>query len=111
VPDILVNNAATNPYFGPLVDASAEAWSKTLEVNLIGPWHLARRLARRWMDDGRAGTIVFVSSILGIDAAPLQGIYGASKAAILSLTRTLAVELGPAGIRVNAIAPPSRASA
>jgi NAD(P)-dependent dehydrogenase (short-subunit alcohol dehydrogenase family) len=103
--DILINNAATNPYFGPMLGAELPAFSKTFEVNVLGPWELTRRVTQRMVDDGRAGAVVFVSSILGLQSAPLQGIYGMTKAAVISLTKTLAVELGPAGIRVNAIAP------
>lgn len=103
--DILVNNAATNPHFGPVLSAEPSVWQKTFEVNVFGPMALTRRVAQRMMDDQRAGTVIFISSILGIQAAPAQGVYGATKAAVISLTKTLAVELGPAGIRVNAIAP------
>jgi NAD(P)-dependent dehydrogenase (short-subunit alcohol dehydrogenase family) len=103
--DILVNNAATNPHFGPLLSAEPPAWQKTFEVNVFGPMALTRRVTQRMLDDGRRGAVIFISSVLGMQAAPAQGVYGATKAAVLSLTRTLAIELGPAGIRVNAIAP------
>jgi NAD(P)-dependent dehydrogenase (short-subunit alcohol dehydrogenase family) len=103
--DGLVNNAGTNPYFGPLLGLSWEAWDKTFEVNLKGPFALTQAWARRLLDRGSPGSVVFVSSILGLRAAPAQGIYGMTKAALLSLTQTLALELGPAGIRANAVAP------
>lgn len=103
--DLLVNNAATNPYFGPMLGAEQAAFIKTFEVNVWGAWELTRRVTQRMIDDGRVGSVVFISSILGLQSAPLQGIYGMTKAAVISLTKTLAVELGPAGIRVNAIAP------
>lgn len=102
---ILVNNAATNPYFGPIVHTPDEAWDKTLEVNLTGPFALAREVCRRLMDADQPGDILFISSILGLRGAPLQGAYSVTKAALLGLMRTMAVELGPAGIRVNAVAP------
>ncbi|HOX42397.1 MAG TPA: glucose 1-dehydrogenase [Myxococcota bacterium] len=105
VPDVLVNNAATNPYFGPMLDVEEAAWQKTFEVNVRGPFELTRRVARRWRDGEKPGVIVNVASILGLRAAPLQGVYGLTKAAIISMTQTLAVELAPFHIRVNAVAP------
>ena len=103
--DVLVNNAATNPYFGPMVDATAEAWDKTFQVNLRGPFELSRQMARRLMAAGRGGTVVNLSSVFGQSGAPFQGLYAMTKAALISQTETLAVEWGGAGIRVNAIAP------
>jgi len=103
--DALVNNAATNPYFGPMMGLEWAAWDKTLDVNVKGAFALSREVARRLMAAERPGAIVNVSSVYGLTGATLQGIYGVTKAALLSLTRTCAQEWGPAGIRVNAIAP------
>src|SRR5262249_50603044 len=103
--DVLVDNAATNPYFGPLVGADERAFDKTFDVNVKGYFHAARAVARHLVARDAPGSLILVSSILGIEAAPLQGIYGMTKAAVISMTRTLALELGPSKIRVNAIAP------
>lgn len=105
LPDVLVNNAGTNPHFGPLFECTSELFDKIFEVNLKGPFELSRRLCQRWIGEGRPGCIINVASILGQRAAPLQGVYGMTKAALISLTRTLSFEMGRQGIRVNAIAP------
>ncbi len=99
----LVNNAATNPYFGPLLGIEEAAFDKTIEVNLKGPMTASQAFVAQPAPPGAA--IVNIASIAGIQAAPLQGVYGMTKAALISMTKTLAHELGPAGIRVNAIAP------
>jgi len=104
-PDILVNNAGTNPYFGPLLGAEWPAWDKTFDVNLKGPFEMTRQFAQRAFAAGRGGSVINVSSILGQVSSPMQGIYGMTKAALISMTKTMALELGQAGIRVNAIAP------
>ena len=105
-PTILVNNAGTNPYFGPLLGAEWAAWDKTFEVNLKGPFAATRLFAQRQMDQGYpGGSVICTSSILGLRAAPHQGLYGMTKAALISMVQTLALELASAGIRVNAIAP------
>jgi NAD(P)-dependent dehydrogenase (short-subunit alcohol dehydrogenase family) len=103
--DVLVNNAGTNPYFGPMLDTENAAWDKTFEVNLKGYFWCTRELARHCIGRGAPGAVVNISSVLGRRAAPLQGTYGMTKAAVISMTRTLAFELGSANIRVNAIAP------
>jgi NAD(P)-dependent dehydrogenase (short-subunit alcohol dehydrogenase family) len=103
--DGLVNNAATNPYFGPLIDTPDAAIDKTFEVNVKGYLYCARALVRHARERGGGGAIVNIASIAGLRAAIMQGIYGASKAAVISMTQTLATELGGSGIRVNAIAP------
>lgn len=99
--DGLVNNAATNPYFGPMLGIEEGAFDKTIEVNLKGPLAACRQFASQ----GTPGSIVNIASIAGMRAAPLQGVYGMTKAALISMTQTLAHELGGAGIRVNAICP------
>ena len=98
----LVNNAATNPYFGPMLGIAEPAWDKTFEVNLKGYFHAIREFAGKVAG---AGSVVNVASVAGLRAAPLQGVYGMTKAAVVSMTQSLAVELGSVGIRVNAIAP------
>jgi NAD(P)-dependent dehydrogenase (short-subunit alcohol dehydrogenase family) len=105
VPDVAVNNAATNPHFGPMLTIEWGAWDKTFEVNLKGYFELTRQVARRLIAHNRPGAIVNVASIAGLRAAPAQGVYGMTKAAVISMTQTLAAELGPARIRINAIAP------
>ncbi len=103
--DVLVNNAATNPYFGPMLDLEQRAWHKTFEVNVEGYFSASRAVARHLLGRKATGSIVNLTSVLGAMAAPFQGIYGMTKAAVISMTRTMALELGPDGIRVNAIAP------
>ena len=103
--DGVVNNAATNPYFGPLIDTPDAAIDKTLEVNLRGYLYVARAFVKHARARSGGGSIVNIASIAGIRAAPMQGIYGATKAAVISMTQTLAFELGSSKIRVNAIAP------
>jgi NAD(P)-dependent dehydrogenase (short-subunit alcohol dehydrogenase family) len=98
----LVNNAATNVYFGPMLGIDEGAWDKIFEVNVKGYFHCIRAFASR---ASGPGSIVNVASVVGFRAAPLQGVYGMTKAAVISMTKSLAMELGPGGIRVNAIAP------
>jgi NAD(P)-dependent dehydrogenase (short-subunit alcohol dehydrogenase family) len=104
VPDAVVVNAATNPVMGPLVEVDLEAWRKILDVNLTGALLTAKAAVAR-MRSRRAGSIVFMASIAGIEPMPGLGAYSVSKAGLLGLMRALARELGPAGIRVNAVAP------
>lgn len=101
--DILVNNAATNPYFGPMLDMDLAAFDKTVEVNIRGYFYTTL-LAARGMR-GRGGAIVNVASINGRRAAPGQGAYSMTKAAILSMTEGFAKELAGERIRVNAVLP------
>ena len=103
--DVLVNNAAANPYFGPMMNVDFGAWEKTFEVNTKGYFIATREVVRHLQSRDAPGSIVNVASIAGMTAALAQGVYGMSKAAVISMTKTLAVELGGSGIRVNAIAP------
>lgn len=102
--DILVNNAATNPHFGPTLDADDGLWMKTLEVNLMGNVWLTQAVVPQMRQQG-GGKIINIASIVGLNPGRFQGIYSATKAALISLTRSLAMELGPDKIQVNAIAP------
>jgi NAD(P)-dependent dehydrogenase (short-subunit alcohol dehydrogenase family) len=102
--DVLVNNAATNPYFGPMMNIDWGAWDKTFEVNVKGYFAATRAVVRHLHARKARGSIVNVASVAGLMATPLQGVYGMTKAAVISMTKTLSVELGP-DVRVNAIAP------
>ena len=101
--DILINNAATNPYFGPTLDMDLAAFDKTVQVNIRGYFH-ASVLAARSMRE-RGGAIVNVASVNARRAAPGQAVYSMTKAAIVSMTESFARELAPMGIRVNAVLP------
>lgn len=103
--DVLVNNAATNPYYGPLTDIEWPAWDKTFEVNVKGYFAASRAVIRHLRDRDAPGSIINIASILGTMAGQFQGVYAMTKAAVISLTQTFALELGGHGIRVNAIAP------
>jgi NAD(P)-dependent dehydrogenase (short-subunit alcohol dehydrogenase family) len=102
--DVLVNNAGTNPQFGPLLDADEGAIQKIWDVNVMAPLRLTRAAANAWMRE-HGGSVINMASVAGIKPEALTGAYNASKAALISITRTLSRELGPLGIRVNAIAP------
>jgi NAD(P)-dependent dehydrogenase (short-subunit alcohol dehydrogenase family) len=103
-PDAVVVNAATNPVLAPLLDTDLGAWQKILDVNLTGALLTAREAARRMLPR-KAGSLIFVSSVAGLDPIPGLGAYSVSKAALFGLTKVLAKELGPGGVRVNALAP------
>lgn len=103
-PDILVNNAAANPYFGPLLDMPLSAYEKTVEVNIRGYTWMSVQAGRRMRKQG-GGVIVNVASVNGLRPAPLQAVYSMAKAAVISLTQVMARECAPDGIRVNAVLP------
>jgi dehydrogenase/reductase SDR family member 4 len=102
--DILVNNAAANPIYGPVELATPEIFAKIMNVNLHAPFELAKA-ARPHMQRRGGGSIINMSSIGGRNPEPGLGIYSVSKAALLSLTQVLAKEWGADGITVNAICP------
>lgn len=102
--DILVNNAATNPYAGPLIEAPLPAWDKTVEVNLRGPLVWSQIAWREWMKDHPGCSIINIASIGGFVTDPELGLYSVLKAGLVHMTRQLAAELAP-NVRVNAIAP------
>ncbi len=103
--DVLVNNAATNPHFGPMVDVDEGAWDKTFEVNVKGYFWMTREVVKHLRSREAPGSIIHIASVAGLMASPLQGVYAMTKAAIISMTKTLAYELAANKIRVNAIAP------
>lgn len=105
LPTVLVNNAATNPYFGPMLNVEWGAWDKTFDVNVKGYFTMSREVAQRLVDTGQSGSIINISSIFGLHGAKMQGVYAMTKAAVISMTETFAHELGRAGIRFNAICP------
>ena len=103
--DIIVNNAATNPHFGPMLDAEEWQWDKILEVNLKGYFWLCQIAAKQMISQGEGGKIINMASVAGLEPGPMMGIYSVSKAAVIMLTKVLAVELAGDNIQVNAIAP------
>ena len=103
-PEIVVINAATNPVMGPLLNTDLAAWQKIIEVNLTGALVTAQHAGRRLVERKR-GSLIFITSIAGIDPMPSIPAYSVSKAGLIGLTKALAKELGPAGVRVNAVAP------
>jgi NAD(P)-dependent dehydrogenase (short-subunit alcohol dehydrogenase family) len=102
--DILVCNAAVNPYFGPMSGISDEAYDKIMNSNVRSNFWLCNLAAPHMVKQG-SGAIIIVSSIGGAQGSATLGVYGMSKAADSSLVRNLAVEWGPKGIRANCIAP------
>jgi dehydrogenase/reductase SDR family member 4 len=102
--DILVNNAATNPVFGPVVDTTQEAFDKIISVNVKGPFELVKKIYPL-MKEKKSGSIINISSIGGLRPEAGLGIYSMSKAALISLTKVMAKEWGDDNIRANAICP------
>lgn len=102
--DILVNNAGTNPAFGPIIDQSAEIMSKVFEINTIGPAVWTGAAVRAGLGADGQGSVVNVASIGALTMEDHIGVYNASKAALLHLTRQLSRELAPK-VRVNSISP------
>lgn len=102
--DIVVNNAATNPHFGPLLSADEGQWDKILDTNTKAAFRVCKVTVPHLEAQG-GGKIINLVSAAGLQPSPGMGVYGISKAALIMLTRQLAMELGSANIQVNAIAP------
>ncbi len=102
--DILVNDAAANPSFGPVQNTDANVFDKIMNVNVKGPFELAK-LMYPIMKERGGGSIINISSIGGLSPETMLGIYSVSKAAIISLTKVLGKEWGRVGIRANVICP------
>ena len=103
-PTVVVNNAGI-VRFGALLDLSDTDFRAVVDVNLIGTFNVARAAARRMKVEGVKGSIINITSMNGVAAGPNAGAYGSTKAAIALLTQQMAIEWGPLGIRVNAVAP------
>ena len=103
-PDLLVNNAATNPYFGPMIDMDLGSYQKTVDVNLRGYFWTTVQAARRMKAKG-GGSIVNIASVNAKRPAAGQGVYSMTKAGIVNMTEGFAKELAGEGIRVNAVLP------
>ncbi len=101
----LVNNAGVNIAYQPATELSLEQWDETLRVNLLGAVSFAKTIGGRLAAAGSGGRIVNVSSVAGLTGLPNIAPYNATKAALDALTRTMAVELGPAGVLSNSVAP------
>ena len=101
--DFLVNNAGTNPVFGPIADMDLNVARKVFETNVISALGFAQRTWHAWQKDN-GGAIVNIASVAGLSPSPFIAAYGVSKAALINLTVQLAHEFAP-GVRVNAIAP------
>jgi NAD(P)-dependent dehydrogenase (short-subunit alcohol dehydrogenase family) len=102
--DILVNNAATNPYFGPIADTDLSSFQKTVDVNIRGYFFSSVR-GVKLMEKNGGGSIVNVASVNGVIPGDAQGIYSITKAAVISMTKAFAKECAQAGVRVNALLP------
>lgn len=102
--DILVNNAAANPYFGDILETDLGAFNKTIDVNIRGYFFMTTAACKLMKQQG-GGTIVNTASVNGLQPAEGQGIYSISKAAVINMTKAFARECGPLGIRVNALLP------
>jgi len=102
--DILINNGATNPYFGPAHKAEPGAFDKTFDVNTKGPYFLTSKAIPLLMADG-GGSVVNVASTDGLRPGEMRVIYGMTKAALINMTQGMAKEYSDKGVRVNALLP------
>jgi NAD(P)-dependent dehydrogenase (short-subunit alcohol dehydrogenase family) len=102
--DILVNNAATNPYFGHILDTDIGAYHKTADVNIRGYFFMSIEGGKLMKENG-GGSIVNTASVNGLHPGPMQGIYSITKAAVINMTKAFAKECGEYNIRVNALLP------
>ena len=102
--DILVNNAAANPYYGHITETDVSAFDKTVEVNIRGYFFMSVNACKLMKENG-GGAIVNVASVNGVSPGDKQGIYSITKGAIINMTKAFALECGPDNIRVNALLP------
>ncbi len=101
---VLVNNAATNPYFGHITDTDLAAYDKTVDVNIRGYFFMSARGAKLMQESG-GGSIINVASVNGVRPGMYQGIYSITKGAVINMTQAFAKECAPMGVRANALLP------
>jgi NAD(P)-dependent dehydrogenase (short-subunit alcohol dehydrogenase family) len=102
--DVLVNNAGGSSYMGPFTDLRFSGWEKVMRLNVDSIVHLTQAVGRHMLERG-SGSVINVASVAGLTGTPTLAPSGASKAAVISLTKSLALEWGPQGVRVNALCP------
>jgi NAD(P)-dependent dehydrogenase (short-subunit alcohol dehydrogenase family) len=102
--DVLINNAAANPYFGSILKTDPAAFQKTVDVNIRGYFFMSTHGAQLMIENG-GGSIINVASVNGVNPANFQGIYSITKAAVISMTKAFAAECAEAGVRCNALLP------
>jgi 2-deoxy-D-gluconate 3-dehydrogenase len=102
--DVLVNNAGGSSFMGPFTELRFRGWEKVMRLNVDAVVHLTQAVGRHMLER-RTGSVINVASVAGLKGTPELAPYGASKAALISLTRSLALEWGTSGVRVNALCP------
>ncbi len=102
--DVLVNNAGGSSFMGPFTELRFRGWEKVMRLNVDSIVHLSQAVGRHMLER-RTGSVINVASVAGLKGTPELAPYGASKAAVVSLTRSLALEWGASGVRVNALCP------
>lgn len=102
--DVVVNNAAANPYYGHILDTPVSAFEKTLEVNLRGYFYMCVEAGKRMREQGK-GSIINVASANGVTPGDKQAVYSITKAGVINMTKAFANECGNLGIRVNSLVP------
>jgi NAD(P)-dependent dehydrogenase (short-subunit alcohol dehydrogenase family) len=102
--DVLVNNAGGSSYMGPFTELRFSGWEKVMRLNVDSIVHLSQAVGRHMLERG-SGSVINVASVAGLTGTPTLAPYGASKAAVISLTKSLALEWGRQGVRVNALCP------